>query len=348
MKVNAHSVLFISLLVLFSSCKGKENRKDGDMIVYTAEATAVSGTSCMEFPFIAQPYRTSELSFRVGGPIDLDVYPGNRYKQGSIIAEIDPRDFRIRHERAEAIYQQAKAEFERIQVLYEKDNLSASAYEKAKADYTSAKTAFNIAVNELEDTRLIAPFNGYAGEVYIEKYQDVKATQPVLSFIDIEQLKIEIYVTQSIATVVCPQDTIELRFDATPDTLYKARVAEISKGTTRNNLSYLLTALLPNKDGGLLAGMSGKALLDIPLTDNAVGVSIPQSALCHRPSIGDYVWVVDPASQVVSQRRVQVEKLLPDGRVKLSAGLNTNETVAVSGLRFLSDGMKVETSESGR
>lgn len=25
-----------------------------------------------------------------------------------------------------------------------------------------------MAVNELEDTRLIAPFNGYVGEVYIE------------------------------------------------------------------------------------------------------------------------------------------------------------------------------------
>lgn len=37
---------------------------------------------------------------------------------------------------------------------------------------------------------------------------------------------------------------------------------EISKGTTRNNLSYLLTALLPNKEGKLLAGMSGKASLN--------------------------------------------------------------------------------------
>ncbi|MBC5642379.1 efflux RND transporter periplasmic adaptor subunit [Parabacteroides sp. BX2] len=349
MKVNAHSVLFISLLVLLSACKGKETREEHGMVVNTAEAKAVSEVTNQEFPFIAQPRRTSELSFRVGGPIDrFDVYAGNSYKRGDIIAEIDPRDFHIRRERAEAVYNQAKAEFERIQVLYEKDNLSASAYEKAKADYTSAKTAFNMAVNELEDTRLIAPFNGYVGEVYIEKYQDVKATQPVLSFIDIDQLKIEIYVTQSIAAAARSLDAIELRFDTDPDTLYKARVIEISKGTTRNNLSYLLTALLPNEDGGLLAGMSGKALLDILPTDNAVGISIPQSALCHRPSVGDYVWIVDPESQVVSRRSVQVEKLLPDGKVKICAGLKLNETVAVSGLRFLSDGMKVVISESGR
>ena len=63
-----------------------------------------------EFPFIARPFRTSELSFRVGGPIDrFDVYAGNQYERGNIIAEIDPRDFRIRKERAEAVYRQSKA-----------------------------------------------------------------------------------------------------------------------------------------------------------------------------------------------------------------------------------------------
>lgn len=101
----------------------------------------------------------------MGGPIDhFEVYAGNYYHRGDIIAEIDSRDFRIRKERAEAIYHQAKAEFERIKVLYEKNNLSASAYEKARADYTSAKTAYETAVNELEDTKLIAPFDGYIGK----------------------------------------------------------------------------------------------------------------------------------------------------------------------------------------
>lgn len=74
-----------------------------------------------EFSFIAKPFKETELSFRVGGPIDrFEVYAGNYYHRGDIIAEIDSRDFRIRKERAEAVYHQAKAEFERIKVLYEK------------------------------------------------------------------------------------------------------------------------------------------------------------------------------------------------------------------------------------
>lgn len=345
MRTKVRFILLSGLSFLLCACNGKETKNEQDLLVYTAKATTLSQAGNKEFPFIAQPFRTSELSFRVGGPIDhFDVYAGNLYKQGSIIAEIDPRDFRIRKERAEAVYRQAKAEFERIEALYKKENISASTYEKAKAEYISTKMAFETAVNELADTRLIAPFTGYVGEVYIEKFQDVKATQPVLSLIDIHQLKVEIYVTQDVAYAAQKMDSIRLRFDALPGKCFDARIAEVSKGTTRNNLSYLLTAFLPNEDGELLAGMSGKAILDVTQEEGASGVCIPQTALCHRPTEGSYVWIMNSENNQVSQRKVTVSELLPDGYAAISQGLQANETVVVSKLRFLSDGMKVTTT----
>lgn len=349
MKTKVPCILLSALAFLLCACNGKDSKNEQDLPVYTTKATTFSRESNKEFPFIAQPYRTSELSFRVGGPIDrFSVYAGNQYKQGSIIAEIDPRDFHIRKERAEAVYQQAKTEFQRIETLYHKENISASAYEKAKADYIAAKTAFTTAQNELEDTRLIAPFTGYVGEVYIEKFQDVKATQPVISLIDISQLRIEIYVTQDIAYAVQSLDSIQIHFDAIPHKTYQAHIVEVSKGTTRNNLSYLLTAMLPNGDGELLAGMSGKAMLDIPQTKSAAEVCIPQAALCHRPSMGDYVWIFNPVTSQVSRRNVTVNKLLPNGQVNISDGLQVGETVVTSSLRFLSDGMKVTTTSKNK
>ena len=228
--------MFFSCLLV--SCDAGEKKTDELVRIKVAEVEISLPSAEREFSFISKPFKETELSFRVGGPIDrFEVYAGNFYHRGDIIAEIDSRDFRIRKEQAEAIYNQAKAEFERTKVLYEKSNLSASAYEKACADYTSAKTAFETATNELYDTKLIAPFAGYVGEVYIEKYQDVKATQPVISFIDITQLKIEAFVTQDIALQTGRIKEVGIRFDACPDTIYPAKVVEISKSTTRNNLS---------------------------------------------------------------------------------------------------------------
>lgn len=349
MKITGNLILVLCLGAALAACKDAAPAVAGqEMPVKVVRAASGAQGSRQEFSFISVPFRTSELSFRVGGPIDrFEVYAGNYYKQGDIIAEIDPRDFHIRKQRTEAVYQQAKAEFGRIEALYGKNNISASTFEKAKADYISAKTAYETAVNELEDTRLVAPFNGYAGEVYMEKFQDVKPSQPVISFIDIDRLKIETYVTQEVAFSPVVGQEASLRFDALPEKEYRAKVVEVSKNTTANNLSYLLTALLPNSGGQLPAGMSGKLSLQLEADTLSPAVIVPQKAVCHRPAEGDYVWAVDPDTRKVARKKVTLGKLLPGGNIVVISGLSPEETVAVSGLRFLSDGMTVRiTGES--
>lgn len=116
MRTKVPVILLSVLALLFHACGGKDTQDKQELSVSTSQVTALPQNGNKEFPFIARPFRTSELSFRVGGPIDrFDVYAGNRYERGNIIAEIDPRDFRIRKERAEAVYRQSKAEFERIE-----------------------------------------------------------------------------------------------------------------------------------------------------------------------------------------------------------------------------------------
>lgn len=353
MNRNAKLICVLNLGLILCACGGNQSQKEELPTIKTITVSPHTGETTKEFPILTQPFRTTALSFRVSGPIEqLDAYAGNHYRRGETIAEIDPRDYRIRRERAEAVYRQAKAEYERISALYEKNNLSASTYEKARAEYTSAKAAFETSVNELEDTRLIAPFNGYIGEVYVEKFQDVKASQPVVTFIDIDQLKIEAYVTQDIACCVRPEESVQLTLDVWPEVSLEARIAEVSKGTTQNNLSYLVTALLPNKDGRLLAGMSGKIRFENPVPKASAGktdstargtsVYIPQTALCNRPTVGNYVWVVNTNNGTVGLRKVTVSELLPHGNVSIASGLQPSEVIATSGLRFLSDGMKVK------
>lgn len=115
-------ILFFMFVVILSSCKKAGKVGEGqNMTVNVTNVKFDHHAGKKEFSFMAKPFRSSELSFRVGGPIDrFEVYAGNFYKRGSIIAEIDPRDFHIRKERTEAVYKQVKAEFERIKALYEK------------------------------------------------------------------------------------------------------------------------------------------------------------------------------------------------------------------------------------
>lgn len=336
-------IFILPLLWLTASCTDRSPKPEYTPVrVETARATTIEVSSCREFPFIAKPLRTSILSFRVSGPVDrFEVYAGNCYRAGDLIAGIDPRDFQLRYEQAEAAYRQARADYDRVAVLYEKDNLPASSYETARATCIAAETARDAALNALNDTRLVAPFDGYIGEVFIERYQDVKASQPVVTLADISSLRIEIYVTQEIAMRVRDLDEVAIEFDHFPGENFRARVVECARSTTPNNLSYLLTALLPNSEGTLPAGISGRVQFDLP-GETRSAVAIPRKALCHTFGAGDYVWTVDPASGRVTQRHITVGELLPGDRIAVNGGLSDEETVAVSGLRFLDDGQIVE------
>lgn len=329
------------LSVFCLSCSDGKQSKNEKAVVKTVEVIEGKNLSTQSFSFISKPYRTTELSFRVGGPIkQFDVLAGNHYRKGDVIASIDSRDFLIKKERTEAVYNQAKAEFTRIEALYKLNNISASAYEKAKSDYMVAKASYETAVNELKDTQLIAPFDGYVGEVYIEKHQDVKATQPVFSFVQLDRLKIEAYVPQQIAMIASDLKEVDLSFDILPGQTYSAMVEEVSKSPSKNNLSYLFTAVLPNKGNDLLAGMSGTIRFKKPVVAEEQILMIPQSVVCNRPALGSYVWIIskgENGESCVQQRKVSLGDLKDNGYIQVVSGLQKGDILAASGLRFLTD-----------
>lgn len=336
-------LVFSVCVLLAFSCGRDTASKEEALVVTGSAAERFKQEPLQEFAFIAKPYSSVNLSFRVGGPLSGEILmPGKFYKKGEVITTIDPRDFLVRKERAEALYAQAKAEFERVDVLYKKNNVSASAYDKAKAECANAKAAFETASNELKDTRLVAPFSGYIGEVFVERFQDVRPVQPIMNFVELDKLKIEVYVPQSVASGASGVKQVGLKFDLIPDKVYQAKITGITKSTLSNNISYLLTAELENpKQQELLAGMSGKMQLELPSDANVERVVIPQTALAHRPETGAYVWVIGE-DNTVSQRQVQLGDLASDGKIIIREGLREGEQVATCSLRFLSEGTKIQ------
>lgn len=337
-------ILFVTNLCLWllASCGTTEDQKQEPMRVKTATAQKMKPEGAKEYPFISQPVRSSELSFRVSGPLEeFEVYAGNRYAAGEVIARIDGRDFELALQKAEVVYRQAQVDLQRAKALLESGSLSASAYDETDIACQQARIAYENAQNALEDTRLTAPFSGYAGEVFIERYQDVRAAQPVMSLVDISRLKIEVYLPQETALRMQKGQQLALHFDAEPNRCYMSEVADVARSTSSNNLSYLLTALLPNEKGILPAGMSGKAIIT-PEKSMTTSVVVPYAALCHRPTTGDYVWMVDE-NGVVKMRRVEAGELLEDGTVEITKGLEAGERVAVSGMKFMSEGLTVKS-----
>lgn len=212
-------ILFLAGMCL-CACSRTPQEQTSFPRVKVVHAEVMEAPSLRCYTFISQPYRLSELSFRVGGPVHaFDVQQGQFFRKGQLIAAIDERDFVIQKQRTEALYRQAEVDYTRISSLYAKDNISGMNYEQAKANYERTKADYEAAVNAWEDSRLYAPFDGYVQQAHIERYQDVKPSVPVVTFIDLSRIKVEAYVPEDIALQMRQKDSVAcmVRFNALPD-----------------------------------------------------------------------------------------------------------------------------------
>lgn len=212
-------ILFLAGMCL-CACSRTPQEQTSFPRVKVVHVEVMEAPSSRCYTFISQPYRLSELSFRVGGPVHaFDVQQGQFFRKGQLIAAIDERDFVIQKQRTEALYRQAEVDYARISSLYAKDNISGMNYEQAKANYERTKADYEAAVNAWEDSRLYAPFDGYVQQAHIERYQDVKPSVPVVTFIDLSRIKVEAYVPEDMALQMRQKDSVAcvVRFNALPD-----------------------------------------------------------------------------------------------------------------------------------
>lgn len=171
----------------------------------------------------------------------------------------------------------------------------------------------------------------------------MKATEPILTFIELDRLKIETYIPEEVALHLYDKEKqklcqIGIHFDTAPERTITPSDLYVSKSTTNNNLSYLLTAIIPNPDMEWLGGMSGILSIDLPKEERSQNLWLPLTAICHRPQKGDYVWVVkgDKVNSVPVKLGEQ-----RNNQIEIVEGITGNDLVVLTRQRFLSENSTV-------
>lgn len=335
-------IIFISMAVfLLAACKQKQAIQQEKAGVKVAMAERVTESLSRRYTFISEPYRVTQLAFRVGGPVkDFTVQNGQFFRKGQLIAAIDNRDFAVSEERAGAICKQTESEYRRISNLYDKDNVSGSVYEKARADYAKARADYDNAKNSYTDTRLVAPFDGYVQQTHIERYQNVQPSQPVVTFIDLSSIKVETFLPEDMAVALRNNDSsasCRIMFDNMPNKDFKPYKTYLTQAAGENNLSFKFTALIDNKDNKLLGGMSGNMEISVhSQTQSGSAVCVPQTAVCNENE-ECFVWLINNEGRVIKRPVIQ-GRLLSDGRIEIVSGLTAGDKVVVTRQSYLSEG----------
>jgi len=113
------------------------------------------------------------ISSRVAGTVIAVTVDDNQFvKKGQVLAQLDPRDFQVQIDKAQADYKRAQADFERLDALRNSPTgggaISKQEYDRVAASLSIAKAAFDDARNQLDYCTIIAPEDGYVGNKTVQ------------------------------------------------------------------------------------------------------------------------------------------------------------------------------------
>ena len=309
------------------------------------------------FSGVAKAGQESRLSFQVSGQVlAVPVSVGDVVRKGQTIARMDPTDYALQLQNAQAAAAQqraqernAKATYERTQALYENQNASRqdldadrTAYESARAGLESATQEIRLRQRQLGYTHLKAPETGTIATVDIEVNEYVRAGMLVATLLAGEQINVSVSVPASVIRSVVRGAEAQARFNALGGKTFRGTVTEVGVASVGGATTFPVTVRLREGQDQVRAGMAADVTFVFAAESNGPKYALPVSAVGEDRQ-GRFVFKVETTGDgqgVVHRSPVEVGQLLSDG-IEIHAGVEPGDMVVIAGVSRIYDGLEV-------
>lgn len=346
---NVNLILIISACALLAGCGDGSSDETREAAVRPAKIVTVAAASDrrdLTFPAVIRAAQSAELTFQVAGEIrELNVLQAQSIEEGDVIAKLDQRNALNALEQARAEYRNAQAEFERAERLLARDAISQSAVDSRRTQRDIARAALSTAEKAVADTVLMAPFSGGISRVYVERFQNIQAKEPIV-VIQSNQVEAVINIPGTIIAQIPQLETLgtTVTLDAAPDVAIPATFREASGLADENTQTYEVTFdFEPPEELLILPGMTATVSSTFVFSNGSAfipeGVAVPLSSVLAE---GDqtFVWVVDETDMTIHKTEVVMGADAGEFVVATS-GLDGGEKIVAAGVPFLHEGMRV-------
>lgn len=311
--------------------------------------------SALEFSGDVRPRVESRLGFRVAGKLTKrHVELGQRVKAGQVLAQLDPQDYQLAADAAQAQLgaavtnrDLAAADFKRFKELKEQNFISGAELERreaslkaAQAQVDQAKAQLSTQRNQGAYTTLVADAAGVVTAVEAEPGQVVSAGLPVVRVAQDGPRDAVFSVPEDKIAAVRPGAPVVVRVWP-GQTQLDGKVREVSASADPVTRTYLVKVALEVKDAKDVPplGATVTVLPQAVEAKSAPVIKLPTSAL-RQEGQATAVWVLDPASMTVKSQPVQIATA--DGNeAVVASGLQPGTVVVAAGVHVLSPGQKV-------
>ena len=348
-------ILLSAMLVIFITCKSLNPAVKGvcrivltsndelmdmgrDRLIGVEATKAKIGTTLREVKSIGTLKANAEVVIKseIPGKISEILFTeGSDVKKGDILIKFEDDLYLSEKNKFEAEFTLRKAEFERVDKLYQKKVGSRKTYDEALAQMNAAKAQLDSATFQLSRTVIKAPFDGTIGIMKgsVSPGNIVQQQTELVDIVDNSMVRVEFLVPVKYIEDIAVGQNVEITVDAFKDKVFSGTVDAIDSEVDTRNHSILVRAIIPNKNGNLKHGMFANVKL-ITGEKNDV-ILIDEDALDREGAI-EFVWVIDDKGRAY-RKRVLVGAKDING-AEIIAGLTDGEIVVTTGQLKLTEG----------
>ncbi len=249
------------------------------------------------------------------------------------------------YERVETAFLVAQEELKSAQQLLEKSLVARQeVIDSKEAEIRGLEARLAETRIQLEDSTLLAPYNGVVARRFVERQQSIRAKTPVVLFQDLEEIHIAVDVPEAVMTTeirLTEAERIVAEFSGVPGRQFPVTIAEVAQiADPRTQTFNVRFAMKVPPDLNLLPGMTARVTLFYRSRPTA-GKSyfVPVSAVFRDSGGEQVVWIIGPDRGVI-RRPVKIGDP-SGGRIEILEGLQSGDRIAVAGVSFLREGIKV-------
>ena len=312
--------------------------------------------------YVVARRKAAVASKGTGRLVYLGVEEGDAVKKGQVVARLEDDDVVATLRRAqgdlrvaEADLKDAQQSLERQRVLLEKQFIAPAEYDAAEARYKrvmasieAAKFAVREAEVAVENTRIIAPFDGTVvnknadiGEIMAPLAGAASSRAAVVTIADLTSLEVEADVAEANLTRVFPDQPCEITLDAYPDYHYPGFVSKIVPTADRAKATVQVKIRFQSYDRRVLPEMSAKISF-LPKGAEEIAqmkpvLTVPAAAVVTRNG-GHVVY------QMKDDRAVEVPVVVGQemgSLLEIKEGLKAGEKVIARADEGIQSGVKV-------
>jgi len=268
---------------------------------------------------------------------DIPVRVGQRVSRGQVVVRLDDINPQAMYRQAKATMDNAKADFERMQTLYQQGAVSKQVLDQTKLGYDVAQSNFAAARDLVE---LPSPVSGEVVRIHVKAGETVSPGMPVVTVAASKEVRVKFYASSEERRMVSAKQQARIYLSLSDTTWTSAIVDKVEDAADPQTRLFEITVKSDNPEGMLKPGVLTK--VDVIIEERKDVLSVSKEALMTNGATT--VFVVDTNNKAA--KRTLTLGIRTSDRAESLTGLQAGERVVVYGQNRLTEGDPIRIIEN--